>query len=710
MQKKLTVAIASILAANVYAQENTQDEDVAKLDELKVTASAFQKPVDEIVQPAELVSGEMLEEMKAASLGETIDLLPGIQSTFFGSAVGRPIIRGLEGSRVEITKGGLGVNDASTTSADHAVMIEPFFADQIEVLKGPSTLLYGSGAIGGVVNVQDGRIPYNASEGLEGRIEVRYDSVSDGLIGGARLDGANDAFAWHFDIFSRNQNPYEISSDAIIYGEEEHHDDEHDGEPDHGHDDEHDHEEGEIEQIGGLLENSDVINQTAAAGFAYRPEWGYIGLSVSRDTSLYGIPGAGHHHHEEDEHDDHGGEDDHEDDHGEEEGERVSIDMAQTRYDFDTYYDRPMGIIESARFRMSYSDYGHTEFEGDEVGTVFSTETLEGRAELTHQHLSGFMGVWGLQFENRDFSALGEEAFIAPNETQSIGLFMVESKELNENWHLEFGARYETVDIQLMGGPEQDFNLASGSVGVLYHFSNDWALGSNLAIAQRAPVAEELYSDGPHIATQTFELGDANLKEETARNIDLFVQKTAGPVTGKLTVYHNDYDDFITLMDTGLEEDELPVRQWTQQDATFKGVEFKLSAELLDSASWGLISMDLVADRVSAEDNNGQNLPRIAPGRVATALHWDLGAWSSDLRYTRVSDQDDVAANEEPTEGYNQVDADVAYTFFADQTEWQLFLRGRNVTDEDRRNHTSFLKESAPLPGRSFIFGVRAAF
>lgn len=698
--RPLATAIASVLIAPLPlpAWAQAHSERARELDTVVIQAIPLRNITEETARPVELLTGPVLDDSRTATLGETVAGLPGVQSSYFGAGVGRPIIRGLEGPRVQVLSEGLATQDVSTVSVDHAVAIEPFLADQIEVLKGPSTLLYGSGAIGGAVNVVDGRIHEQPLEGISGRAELRGNTVADERAGMFRIDAGNGPWVFHADAWYRRTDDYRIP------GEAERHDDHDDHGHGHGHDDddhEHDH--------GGRLENSATRNRGGAVAVSRVGERGFLGLALSRFESRYGLPGHGHHDDDDHEHDLPIGvravRDDDDDEH-----EEVTLDMRQNRADLKGALNDPFAGHEALRVRVSHSDYTHTEFEGDEVGTVFDNRALEARVELVHARIGGWRGAYGIQAGRRDFEAVGEEAFVPGSRGSDIGLFLVERREW-DRFNLELGGRVERNRIR----PDSDdhgsvsFTGVSASAAAEWRFTESLHLRLGLDRAQRAPSAEELFSDGEHVATQAIELGDAELGKETANNIELGLHWHGERVDFRASVYRTRFDDFIFLADTGEEDDGLPIRQWSQGDADFQGAEAELKVTVAENAS-GRHQLRLMADTVRGELRDGGNLPRIAPGRWGAGYAWSMGAWRAGVDATRYRAQDRVAEFETATEGYTLVGADLAWSFMAGGTELELFLQGRNLTDREARVHTSFLKDQAPLPGRSLGFGLRAFF
>ena len=631
---------------------------VKDLDAVTVTASPLGGNAAELSRPVEVLAGEQLDEVRAASLGETVASLPGVQSSNFGAGVGRPIVRGMDGPRVAIVSGGLATQDVSTVSQDHSPAVEPFLADQIEVLKGPSTLLYGSGAIGGVVNVVDGRIAETAVEGLTGRAEARFDAGDkDGTTDMFRIDAGNGSgLSVHADGVYRNLNDYDTPR--------------------------------------GRQDNSFVDGKSGAIGASLAGDWGFVGAAVSRFRDTYGNPG--------------------------EPGDRAAgergvwLDMRQDRYEVKGGLNDPFGAGSGLRYSFGHTDYEHTEWEGDEPGTLFTKRGNEGRVEASFV-FGGWNTAFGVQGSDATFAAFGEEAFVPQTTTKSIGVFGVARNSWGR-FQADLGARVDQIKFDTDTGLANEFHPGSLSLSGAWRFNPQWRLTANLDHAERAPAEEEQFADGPHIATLSYEIGNANLKKEAANQIELGLNYQNDWVDAKVSAYYNRYDDFIYLADTGAqwyfdEEDEyLPVRQWSQADAIFHGFEGEATFHLAnnDNGSWDL---HVFGDTVRARlDNGGGNLPRIAPSRLGAQLRWEAEHWRASLGATRYAKQDKVAAGETATDGYTLVDAHLAYHIDSGSTAWEVFLDGNNLANQDARVHTSFLKDEVMLPGRNASFGVRVFF
>ncbi len=695
--------LAAAISQSVAAQSNDNIEEI--------TVRAHPLSAEGLAQPVTVLAGDDLSRVLAASIGETLEDISGVHSASFGQAVGRPVIRGLGGARVKVMEDRIDTLDVSVSSPDHLTTIEPFVAKSVEVLKGPSTLLYGSGAIGGVVDVHTGRIPHQVPDVLEGAAEIRGTDNADQRTAAGRLDGGAGNFAFHVDAFYRDADEYDIPGFAES-ARQRALEAEHDHDEDHGHDDDHDdHDDEGEEEAFGTLPGSQLETRGGAFGLSYIGDTGFIGLSVSSYEAEYGLPGHSHaHHHEEEEHEGEDHDDDHDDDHEEHGEEEMPIlDLEQTRIDLEGGVEQPFDGVRSLNVRIGYNDYEHIEVEGDEGGTTFATEAWESRVELVHEPILGFDGAAGVQVSNREFSALGEEAFVQPVDTQTVGLFWVGQQSLGE-LGLEAGLRLENVEHDPSEGRSRSFSLGSASLGLIQPLSNHWTLSGQVDYSNRAPVAEELYSNGPHLATQTFEIGDADLNEETAANLSANLSYASETLSFSLSAYVTDFSDFIYEANTGLEEDELPVYQWTQGDARFRGFEADASWQAL---TWqgGALTLNAGFDTVDAQLDQGavRDLPRISPQRWRVGASATWNALSASITYRQVADQNDVAFEELPTDGFDDLNVHLNYSLDLGGNQVSLFLNGRNLTDDEQRLHTSFIGQLAPQPGRTIEAGVRVS-
>lgn len=716
----LTLAVGLALIQHGVAAQDHDSERAKQLDQLVVTASPLRQNVEEMLQPVSILSGEKLDARKQATLGRTLANEVGVQSSYFGPGVGRPIIRGQDGARVQVLSEGLATGDVSAVSVDHALSIEPFLADQIEILRGPATLLYGSGAIGGAVNVVDGRIAESLPEQtISGRAEARIASGNDERSAMGRLDARTGNVVLHVDALSRRTDDYDIpgfAESAALRAAEE------------TVEGEHEHEE----EAYGTLPNSALETQAGALGLSWIGERGFLGASVSRYDTLYGVPGHQHSHEGE----------------SEEEPAAVSIDLDQHRHDLRAGLDE-LGMFESLRFKFADTGYQHAELEGEEIGTRFDNQSREARLEAVHAKVLGFAGALGAQWSDREFDAIGEEAFVPSTETRDRGLFWTGEQAFGA-FKMDLGLRTDNNDIQTIPQDlaptrliSRDFDTHSASTAFKWDASNalHWTLG--LDTAQRAPTAEELYSNGLHVATGVLEIGTDTLKKEIANQIELGLHWHGERVRASANLFSTWMDNYIYLSQlesvdepgTALSDDGVPIALWSQTDARFIGIELEASFMLADNAS-GEWDLRVFGDRVNAtlqgegsrdvavevfhedhtHDHQGVqtlegNLPRIAPMRLGVDLDWRRNAWRASLSAVNYRAQNDVADYETPSDGYVLVDANLAWhhdSVGGLGIEW--FVDAQNLLDEEARQHTSFLKDVAPLPGRILGTGIRVFF
>ena len=650
-----------------------------------------------------VLSGAELQREIRPQIGDTLTSLPGVSATSFSPGASRPVLRGFQGERVRVLTDGLGSIDVSNTSADHAVTIDPLTAERIEVLRGPAALLYGGQAIGGAVNVIDRRIPRVVPEAgyhvdLVGALGSAADERSIGAAGDAALGGG---VVLHIDGSYRKTNDLEVGghvlspqlrAEQLEIAEEE---------LEGGHAEEAE-EALELANLRGVVPNSWTEQKTAGAGIALIRDRLNAGVSISVFDSNYGVPmrpGAEHHHEEE-------GGDEEEEGHGE---APVSIDLRQVRGDFRGEYSFDGGFFEAARLRLGIADYEHTEFEGDEVGTVFNSGGAEGRLELVQRDRDGWRGASGAQFFHRDFEAVGAEAFLPPNKTTQFGLFTLQEFHLGE-LGIETAVRVEqtraeapTLDI------ERNFTALSAAAGVSHALAEHVEIGLNVSRAERAPSAEELFSNGPHIATQAFEVGDPDLSTEKGLGAEVYFRVDRRNLQLSLTAFGNWFDDFIYEAATGEEEDELPVFRYFQQDATYLGMEAEASVEMFRYGGFAFVG-DVVADYVRATVKGVGPVPRIPPLRVLTGLEAQSAKWDGRVEVEWVADQDRVAAFETPTDGFTFVNASVAWRPWGRNNESALVLSANNIFDVEARRHASFTKGYVPLAGRDIRLSARFSF
>ncbi|SIN64310.1 iron complex outermembrane recepter protein [Parasphingorhabdus marina DSM 22363] len=645
-------------------------------------------------------------------IGDVLTGEPGVSATSFGPGASRPVLRGLQGERVRVLTDGIGTLDVSNTSADHAVTIDPLTTDRIEVFRGPAALLFGSQAIGGAVNAIDRRIPRVVPENgyhfdLLGNYATAFDETS---IGGAVELALSDQFVVHVDGSFRETSDLEVGGFVLTPALRAEQLEVAAEELEEGNLDEAA-EAQELAALRDVLPNSFTETYTFGAGFALINDRGSLGASFGYYDTRYGIParpGAEDHHGEEGEEE------------GEEEEAPVSIDLQQWRADLRGEIFTSGGFLQSIRFRAGYSNYEHTEFEGDEVGTVFDSEGFEARLELIQADRDGWRGVTGLQASTRDFIAVGAEAFVPPNITDQYGLFTLQELEWDKIG-LEFSARYEKTDVRsdsvaigledaaVIVPVDRNFNAFSVAAGANYSITPDVRLGLNASRVERAPSAEELFSNGPHVATQAFEIGNPFFEKETAWGLEAYLRGESGPARFQLAAYHNWFDDFIYEIETGGEADGLPIFQFLQSDARYWGFEAQMAVDVVQSDDL-TVTVDAVADYVRAMIEGSGPAPRIPPLRLFGGVEANTGTLGGRVEVEWVDDQNRTTDFELPTDGHTLVNASVSWKPLGAESEHILILSADNIFDVDARRHASFTKDFVPLSGRNIKLSARISF
>lgn len=672
---KITIPLVLTALGVAGAVVADEHDEQTELEEIIVTASPLARTSDQLTQPAVVLDKEALLLKSSNSLGETLANEPGVSASYFGPVAGRPIIRGQAGPRISVLEGGVSSLDVADLSPDHAVPIEPLFADAVEIIRGPATLLYGSGAVGGVVNVRDGRIPERLTDSpLSGAVELRADTVSNQRAIAARLDGSSGWLGWHLNGFERRSDDIDIPGFATALPAER-----------------------PPEERSGTVANSFGESSGFSGGASWIGERGFVGVSLSEFSNRYGLPGPG----EEEE---------------EEPGEPAIaagpfIDLEQTRLDLRARLDFE-GLIESLKFSAGHNDYQHNEIEpSGEIGTTFDNDAWEARLELTHAMLAGrWRGALGAQITRRDFSAIGEEAFVPPVRTDSEGWFALEEMSTGFGF-VEFGARVERLTHEPdSAAPAYRATARSLAAGLKWTLTDAYDLNANFARTERHPAASELYATGAHLATGLYEIGLLSQGEaaviEVSRNLDVALHYHSDALDWRVALFYNDIDDYLFLQTGSDVIDGLPVALYQQEDARFYGIEAELSwyPAGVDSP-W---SMHWLADQVRAKAD-GEPLPRIQPARLGARLQYDQPGWAAGVRATYHAEQDDISSFE--TDAFTMLDADVIWRLDATNSlRWDVFLKASNLLDEDARRSTSFRAAFVPLPGRALQLGVRGRF
>lgn len=699
--RALFLLATALAPATLSAEELPQDVHQQLGTDIIVTAP-FQRDRFALTTAAAVLEGEALARNMRGTIGETLARQPGVSATFFGPNSSRPVLRGFDGERVRILTDGIGSFDVSNTSVDHAVAINPLTADRVEVVRGPAALLYGSSAIGGVVNVTDRRIAREIPDefahidaaatlgsvarerSIAGAVDVPLGTT--GLV--VHADGSfleTDDYRVGDYIFSR-----ELREEAAEEGGEV----------------------AEEAEARGRVENTDARTWEVAGGLSWIGEKGSLGVSLSRLESNYGIPGTLELEHDEHEHEH---DEEHGDDHGEEneEGhshEDIRLDLKQTRLDARAAI--PMfGAFEQLSFRFGWADYRHDEIEDTgEIGTSFFNEALEARLELVQRERDGWKGASGVQILARRFEAVGEEAYIPLNNTEQVGLFTVQTLDLG-SFNLEAGARFEHSDVRSAPlGVSRSFDAISGSAGFSVPLADGLRFAASLTYTERAPAAEELFANGAHAATRSFEIGDVDLDKERSFGAEALLRGRGERWRLELSGFFNRFNNYIYLNPTGEEEDELPVFVYTQDGARYWGLEAEGAFTLLETGPTRFEATALV-DFVRADILGGKGpAPRIPPLRFIGGLEANGGPFGGRVELEHVTRADRVAVNETETPAHTLVNASASWRPFGADNPTTIIAGVNNLFDVDARRHASFLKDFAPLPGRDFRLSARFSF
>jgi iron complex outermembrane receptor protein len=634
---------------------------------------------EQATAPVSAMGRTDLLERGQSSLGETLNGLPGVSSTYFGPNASRPIIRGLDGDRIRVLSNSASSVDVSALSYDHAVPLDVLSTERIEVLRGSAALQYGGSAVGGVVNVIDNRIPREALPGVSGKAQLQAGTGNDERSVAGLVEAGNERWAVHVDGFDRRTGDVRVPVSLACE------------------------KTGETRYARSIC-NSASQSQGGALGASTFWDDGYLGASVNTYQSDYGTVAE----------------------------DRVTIGMKTTRYALEGQVHHLPGMWDSVKARVSHTDYRHTEFDNGNPGTVFASQGQDLRVEARHRALAGWQGVLGAQVESGRFSAVGDEAFAPFSRTRSQALFVHE--ELPTAWgQVNAGARWESVRVQSLGNPDlsrfevgsRDFTPFSVAAGAAFNLSPAWRLTGNAALTERAPKDYELFANGPHLATHAWELGNSGLGLEKSKSLDLGLDWKAGPHRMTVTAFASQFANYIGLMGTGGfrntegqtaqqgDVGALPVQNYQGVPASFRGLEVNGRQRLWQGTS--TLDLDWRADSVRAvNDRTGEPLPRIAPLRLGSTLAYAQGPWSAKLGADWHAAQNRVPSGSVATGAYTLVNASVSYRQKQGATVLHWFVRLDNLTDQLAYSATSILTSTAfgksPLPGRSLKLGVQASF
>ncbi len=661
-----------LFSALIISTATVADESVVELDDVIVTAPITQK-ISEFVTPVTVLSDEELRLKVGHSIGETLKNELGITSQSFGPGVGTPIIRGQSGSRVKVLNNGVGSNDVSAISPDHASSVEALLAERIEVLRGPATLLYGSGLMGGVVNVLDNRILGKLPDKLvTSTLEQRFDSVSDETATVMKVEGGKSALAYHLDGFYRDRNNMDIGGSAIDVKSAQ----------------VTDPSLNVIQNPQGFINNTSAHAISGSAGLSLVGDPGFAGVSINRLENNYGIApdGSG--------------------------GDLTRIDLKQSKYDFKSELKKPLNFAELLQTKLSYTDYQHTEIADGVASAFFTNKTYESRLEMTHNPVGIFKGLLGFQALASDFAAINKasNAVIVPEtQTTSYGVFALESFKTGVLAN-QVGLRVEDTALLPESMQSLNYTPVSASVASVWDLNEKNSLNLAITRSQRAPQVQELLVDGYHDATRSYEKGNINLHEETSYNLDLGYKFKADWVKAQLDLFHNWAVDYIYQQRNGQFIQGAAVLESRQADATFMGYESKLVFPVLQN-KWGFVDLTLFSDFTRGQFVNDTDVPRMPPLRFGLQLDHSVGLWASSIRLTRGEAQVYAGEYDTPTTGYLLLSMDTQYKVLGVKgVDVMVFAKANNLTNELIRNSTSYLRNYAPEPGRGVEIGFRVSY
>ena len=675
--KKITFALLFIFTYPAIGA----DKGTLTIPTTAVTGNPLGVGSDQMVVPISILNGRELSLKRENTLAETLNSIPGVSNSSFGPSVGRPMIRGMDSDRIKILQNGVNNLDASNLSFDHGVSIDPLIIEQIDVIRGPATLLYGGGAVGGVVNAIDHRIPKEKFEGITGRGEVRYGGANLEQSNAAVVDVGTGNFVMHFDAYNRDAKNLRIPGNAVSNRKR-----------DTQSWQVNDAGVGAMDQSGeygiNKLINSQSESKGGAIGASMIFDRGYAGMSYAKHQMKYGSPLES----------------------------AVSIDMDNDRFDFASEI-RDLGtFFDRAKFRAAYTDYMHKEIEDGSINTTFKNQGVDGTFELGHQAILNMKGVVGLQFENGKFQALGAEAFVPSSNTNSQSAYLYEELPINQH-KVTFGLRHGQHDVNSKGGENfiaanKSFKTNNGAIGGLYTLNSEWSLTGNFSHNERAPSYFELYADGVHTATGAYEQGQANLRIEKSNGLDGQIRWKSGQDSLTLGAYYTKFSNYIGLRSTNVVNGDFNISQFSGIKAEFKGVELEGKSMLTDH-----LQLNVRGDYVDAKDKtNGGYVARISPLKLSIGLKYEFDHFGARMDVLHAFKQDNVATNfnyltgkELVTDAYTNVSIMATYKL-PTQYNLEAFTRANNLLNEEIREHASFLKDIAPMGGRSIMFGLRGDF
>ena len=651
-----------MLAASTLALV-AQDKPAAAPEKLKTVVVKGTAIGGEVtaVSPTLILSNTELNRLSQSNIGDLLAELPGVVSSYFGPNAGRPVIRGLDGDRLKITQNGVSSLDASSSSPDHAVSVDPLAIREAQVLRGPAALLYSTSILGGVINLVDARIP---DQRLAQRQSVvgRIGSVDGLRSAGVLAEGSAGSFSYHVDGFDKSTD--------------------------------------DLRTPVGRIADTAADNRGAGVGVSYLTSNGYIGLSYSGLDSDYGVAEQG-----------------------------VTIGLEQRRWDLAGKAEVAGSVVRSFSYRLGVADYAHTEFDAGTPESTFTNKGWDGRLDVELVKMGSVEGVVGVQTSRFDFGVVGDHAFLPDTRNTATATFGSFVQTLAPDQRLRYGFRIEHAQVDasawthvgVVTNPPADsasFTPASFAFAWAKDLNPSWTSTLNLTRIERAPNFQELFADGPHVATDVYEVGNRNLGKEQGFGLEWELAKVRGPLSGSFSVYYNRFSSFIALQRNGYGPgdyaengpEELARYDFTSVPADFFGSEVKVNYQFIDTPV-SKLGLEWYGDFVRASNTDtSEALPRISPGRIGAALHGLESGWTWRLDATYHFAQNHTAPDEIRTAGFTMVGASLAHPIKFAQLDGQFTLRAINLLDQEARNASSFIKGALPMPGRGIEAGLRLNF
>ena len=648
--KKLSFSLLLLLVQLAFAQDKAD----LVLPSTDVNGNLVGISSDPMVDPSNIMNGRELSIKRESSIGETLTNIPGVSNSSYGPSIGRPVIRGMDGDHIKILQNGLGNLDVSNLSADHGVSIDPLIIEQIELIRGPSSLLYGNGISGGVINAIDHRIPKEAFTGIAGRAESRYESVNRGKSNAAVVDLGTSSFVIHMDAYNRNTENLSIPGGAVSRYSNE------------------------ASRGKGSLLNSNSNTYGGAIGASMIFDNGYAGLSFSNHNSNYGSPKE----------------------------DTVRLDMESNRWDFSSELKELPSFFNRIKVRMSNTDYQHSEIDAGVVATTFKNKGTGGSFEMGHKELYGLNGLVGFAFDNSQFKSIGDESFAPNSQTVSQSIYMLEEYKFNQH-KISFALR--RAEHQIDSIDNKSFSTNNASIGEEHIFNDIWTVKTNINHLERAPSYFELFADGVHAATGQYIVGNASIKNEVSNGIDFNIKRKDITNTTSVSAYYNYFNNYIGSFNTGR---KIPRGGSDWDEAIFKSV--KASFKGIELESKELVTDNLTANFrteyvIAKNEDTGSYLPRIAPLKIGIGSTYQKERYSLNINLLHAFAQNKLSANELKTDAYTNLSLLATYQIPI-KYNIELFTKANNLLNEDIRDATSYIKDIAPQGGRSIMFGLRGDF